>query len=101
MGVEEVLSYVVGLSDDEGAAVDVLVALPAEVVAGLVDAAAAPAAAAALHDFVVASSSSDNSSSNSRSSTAASDTAVVEEPPPSYLADYYIWGLHHPLGRVC
>ncbi len=100
MGVEEVLSYVVGLSDDEGAAVDVLVALPAEVVVEPVVAAAAPAAAA-LHDFVVASSSSDNSSSNSSSSTAASDTAVVEEPPPSYLADYYRWGLHHPLGPVC
>jgi hypothetical protein len=87
MDVEEGLDYDVVLSDDEGAAVDVLVALPAEVVVGPVVAAAA-LAAAALHDFVVASSSSDSSSSSS--STAASDIAVVEEPPPSYLADYYI-----------
>ncbi len=100
MDVEEGLDHDVVLSEDEGGAVDVLVALPAEVVVGHVVAAAAPDVAAALHDFVVASSSSDSSSSSS-SSKAPSDIVVDEEPPPSYLADYYIWGLHHPLGPVC
>ncbi len=94
MDVEEGLDDVV-LSDDEGAAVDVLVALPAEVVG--------PAPDAALHDFAVhsQSSSSASSSSDSSSSSAPSAVAAAEEPEPNYLADYYIWGLHHPLGPVC